>query len=199
VAKDEPPQPYEAPVEMTDKGKKKALQLQEMAIALDQDVTAAAKDLDKAQAQHFMTIYNNHNILRTVETVRESVSEGVKSCSRNNSDAADFTSKMQERFKEWDEKIGSAESDANAQIKNMIAAQDYMKRSKIRSILKQADVLRSATNKEFDKVPVESLAACKTLLGKMDATQERLYDLIGTTLVTLPAALEPNSEEAPQE
>lgn len=157
-----------------------------------QRVQALIKPLDDPQRTHFYAIYDSHNLINVVKTVQGSVSQGVEKCVENNPDMKDA---LNARHKEWKNSINAVLKEAEGNVKNMIAVQDYTKPKDIRSILKFVDKTRKNKDKDVQKVPVTSPEACEYLLNKMDETEDNLTGLLRSTLVSLPQALQ-NAQDA---
>lgn len=143
--------------------------------------------LNASNRRHFYMIYNNHNMISTVEHVRSKVSEGIDACSKENPDMEEA---LRARFAIWDEAVGAKLDEARGFRDNMIEVQEYTKASKIRNVIKQADKLRKETNESVETIPVTTKEACDYLLNKMDETQETMLSLLSATLITLPQALQ---------
>lgn len=194
--------PVQGKVELSEKSQKTAQKIEDSLERLKEKVADVNDGLEPHQSRHFMTIYNNHNLLSTIEIVRGDIKAAVQACGEENKDMPELNAQLDERFQSWDTAVGEALDEGRAQLKNMITAQNYTKRNTIRNVLKRADRVRGATNKTIEKVPVATPAACSYLLGKMDKTQEVLSKLIRSTLVSLPEALEAepyNKGEAPKD
>lgn len=152
------------------------------------------KPLDSNNRRHFFMLYNNHNMISTVKHVRSKVDEGIEACGQENPDMKEA---LETRFGEWKTAVNEKLDEAEAQRDNMIEAQDYVKKSRIRNALEQADKLRKETNDSMGTTPVTTKEACEYLLNKMDETQNTMLSLLRTTLVTLPQAIQnlPVTEE----
>jgi len=187
--------PVEGKVELSEKSEKVLEKIEDSQDQLNKKIKDMVKDFDAAQTRHFMTVYNNHNIVSAVDAVRGDIKNAVKSCRDNNKDLSELNDDLKARFKLWDKTVGDALSEGRDKIKNMIVAQDYTKNNNIRSILKRADRLRAQSSKTIEKVPISTPESCTFLLKQMDKTEERLAGLIRSTLVTLPSALEDEKDD----
>lgn len=158
---------------------------------LNGELSAITKGLDDNQRRHFLMIYNSHNLISTVTHVKSQVSEAINACSEANPDMKDPLNK---RFGEWAGAVDAKMVEAEANRDNMIMAQDYAEEPKIRSVLKQADVLRQETQRYMEGIPVTSKEACEYLLNKMDETQDNMVKLLEMTLITLPQQMQNQPE-----
>lgn len=141
---------------------------------------------DELSEQHFYALYGSYNMIKVVEDVRDQVKNGVEKCIEVNPDMKDA---LDARYEQWDEALEPIIKDANANVDNMIAAQDYTKPRKIRKLLKHTDKMREDKNRNLQKFPVTTPEACEYLRAKMDETQENLTSLLQSTLVSLPKAM----------
>jgi len=96
---------------------------------------------------------------------------------------------LQSRYDEWDGALTPIIEDANANVDNMIIAQEYAKPRDIKKLLKFIDKKRVSRADDVKKFPVTSPEACEYLRNKMDDTQENLTTLLKSTLVSLPNAM----------
>lgn len=163
---------------------------------LNNAVADITRDLDKDSRAHFYMLYNNHNLIATVERVQTDVSNAVKSCNTAN---PEMESDLQTRFDTWNEAVNEKIEGARANVENMVIAQDYAEEKDIRNVMTQADELRDETMKQVERIPVNTKEACEYLLNKMDETQDRLTSLLDQTLVTLPQAMENSRSVAPSQ
>lgn len=156
------------------------------------------KDFDELSEQHFYALYGSYNMIQVVEGVRGQVSGAVEKCIDANPDMKEA---LDTRYKEWDDALEPIVEDANANVDNMIAAQDYTKPRKIKKLLKYTDKMREEKSENLKKFPVTTPEACEYLRVKMDETQENLTALLQSTLVSLPQAMTHDiaNEKAKQE
>ncbi len=145
-----------------------------------------AESLGPEEQKHFFVLYNNYNLIGTVKMVKEDVGNAVKSCGENNPDMKEGLDK---RFTEWDAAVSPVIKDADANITNMVAAQDYAKSADIKKIFKGLDKTRKMANKQIDKTPVTTKDACEYLQEKMTDTQENFIRLLQSTLMSVPQLL----------
>lgn len=162
---------------------------------LNEAVAGITKPLDGSKRAHFYMIYNNHNLISTVKRVRSDVSNAIDACSKEN---PDMEKDLRDRYGIWQTAVDEQIEAAEANVDNMIIAQDYVEEKKVRDVMKQADNLREETMRQMERIPVTSKEACEYLLNKMDETQKNLVSLLRSTLVTLPKAME-ESNVAPED
>jgi len=151
------------------------------------------KDLDEPSQRHFSVFHGNYNLIKVVETVRESVDEAVDGCGDANPDMKDA---LETRFDEWKDAVKPVLEDADANVKNMILAQDYAKPKDLRKFMKMIDKARKKQSKDVKKVAVVTPEACQNLLEKMDDTQPNMIKLLQATLVSLPQSMQAQDDEA---
>lgn len=153
---------------------------------------AAIKDIGETlkgdDAKHFYMTYSNYNLIGTAKMVRSDVANAIKQCGTSN---PDMKTALDESFKTWSGAIDPVLKEADANIGNMIIAQDYAAPDTIRKAFKTLDETREITSQHADKVPVTTADACQHLLGKMDETQDNLVTLLRGTLVSFGRANPP--------
>lgn len=145
------------------------------------------KELDDTNRRHFNVLFGNHNMIRVVETVRDDIGLAVDACGEAN---PDLKGALNDRYKDWKAAIKPVLAEADGNVKNMIIAQDYAKPKKIRDFLKMIDKARKTQEKQVEKVPVTSQEACQSLLNSMNDTEANMIQLLRTTLISLPQAMQ---------
>ena len=138
-----------------------------------------SKDLPERDQKHFYLIYTNYNLIQTVKMVQDDVEKAVKECGVNN---PDMKTAMDERFKSWNDAVTPALAEADGNVDNMVAVQEYAQPGEIRKILKELDKTRKKSIKQIEKIPVTTPEACDYLRNKMDETQESMMGLLTATL-----------------
>lgn len=160
-------------------------------------VVEAAKEftaeLNEEDERHFGVLYGNYNLIKIVGIVREDLGEAMEACGEANPDIKD---EANTRYKEWTVAIDPVIKDAEANVANMILAQDYAKPRKFDNFFKLVDQARNQHSKDVEKVPVTTLEACEKMISKMDETQPKMIELLEATLVSLPMAIQAEKEEA---
>lgn len=139
------------------------------------------KDLKEDDAKHFFMTYQNYNLIGTVKMVQGDVSNAIKACGDNN---PKMKEELDARFTTWSDAVNPVVKEADANINNMVVAQEYASPAKVKKVFKALDEARVATNASVEKTPVTSEDACEDLLDKMDDTQESLINLLRSTLVS---------------
>ncbi|MCB1651956.1 MAG: hypothetical protein KDI46_07890 [Alphaproteobacteria bacterium] len=152
---------------------------------------AFTKDLGEKEARHFGVLYGNYNLIKVVEQVRGSVSEAIEACGKANPEMKD---PLDKRFGEWKTAVNPILDEAQANIDNMMIAQDYAKKKDIKALFKLVDQERKKNNKRIERVPVSTPEACEFVLKQMDQTQEGMSALLRQTLVSLPQAMESEAQ-----
>ena len=160
------------------------------------DVVERAKEisegLDQTQRRHFNVMYGNYNLIQVVEDVRDHIEMAVDKCGDENPDMEEA---MDTRFEAWEDAVEPLIDEAEANVNNMIVAQDYMKPRDIRNFFDDIEDAREKQNDAVKKVPVTSAEACQTLLEKMDETQANMVRLLEATLISLPRAMQAQDDE----
>ncbi len=151
----------------------------EKARAALRDISSDIKQ--ETAAKHFYMMYQNYNLIGTVKVVQEDVGNAINQCGVSN---AGMKEKLMQRYEDWNNAVTPVVQEAQANVDNMIIAQDYTDPAKIRKAFKALDDARAATNASVDKRPVTSEKACKDLLEKMEDTQKNLVTLLRQTLVS---------------
>ena len=167
-----------------------------LAMQVREGIEEFTKDLNRSEKRHFGVIYGNYNLIKVVERIREDVGNAVDACGDEN---PDIKEEAETRYKAWTEAIDPVLKDAEANVGNMIVAQEYARPRKFDTFFKLVEKARNAHDKDVEKVPVTTLEACQTMIEKMDDTQENLTELLTDTLVSLPHALEAERQKEAEE
>ncbi len=153
--------------------------------ALNQRYVRILSNLDTQEAQHFMIIVANYNIISTVKAVQEDVGEASKACVDNNKSMKDS---INNRFDAWKSAIASPMVDANAGIQNMIMAQDYLPKAEFQTLFDLIEETRRYNSSRFETTPVTTPEACEFMVSKMDETQDQMVAMLNATQASYPAA-----------
>lgn len=162
-------------------------------VAAAEEFTQGFSDEDR---RHFNVLYGNYNLVKIVETVQDDVGTAVKKCGEAN---AGMKEPLDKRYGEWRAAIKPVMTEAEANLNNMVFAQDYAQPKKIRKFFKFIDDAREKRDAEVEKVPVTSKEACEYLLKTMDSTQQSMVGLLQATLVSLPQLMQMEQEQKKQE
>ena len=174
------------PISSVSAAKDKAVEQDEQFMSVHDRIMALTEGFDELSEQHFYAMYGSYNMIQVVEGVRDQVDDAVDKCIDANPDMKEA---LKTRYEEWDTALKPILKDANANVDNMIKAQDYAKPREIRKLLKHTDKMRAQKNEGLKKFPVTTPEACEYLRAKMDETQQNLTDLLESTLVSLPQAM----------
>ena len=142
-----------------------------------------SEGLSSREKQHLFLMQMNQNLVGKVKSVRASVSNAVKECGKNN---PEMKSDMNARYKNWNGAVSPLIDEANGNINNMMIAQGYAKTGEIKGIFKLLDEARDEASNKIEKVPVTTPEACQFLLSKMDETQDKMVEILSSTLVSFP-------------
>ena len=168
-------------------------QQEEKPLSVYEEIELFTEDFDEASERHFYAIYGSYNLIKVVEEVQAQVGNAIDKCIDANPDMKDA---LKTRHKDWKAALKPIMKDADANIDNMIKAQEYAQPKELKRILKLNDELRANKEDQVEKYPVTSPEACEYLRVKMDETESNLTQLLRSTLVSLPnALLEESSEE----
>ncbi len=146
-------------------------------------IKGLVENLKPEEMQHFSSIYSNYNMVNTVKTVRRDVTDAIKACGDNN---PDMKVGLDSRFEIWGAAVEPVIKESDANINNMVFAQDYAKKEEFKNIFNLIDQTRDYTASKFEKVPVTTPEACNFLLGNMDETQSSMLSLLRAGLVSYP-------------
>ncbi|MCK6418602.1 MAG: hypothetical protein L6Q57_06670 [Alphaproteobacteria bacterium] len=165
--------------------------------AQDKTHTLIEKIIDgksEENKKHFFMAYTVFNLLETVKMVKGDVNNAILSCADKNPAMKD---RLQTRYKTWKAATDKPMKEAQANLDNMLVAQDYAKQEDIKTVFKTLNETREITKSQMVKEPVTTPEACEFLYQKMDETQENLVTLINSTLVSVPQAYNdtPSEEE----
>lgn len=147
--------------------------------------------LDEKQRRHFGIIYNNHNLIETVKTVRGDVEKAVNACAEKN---PDLSGKIKDRFESWKTDVNAKLTEAEGLTQSMVFAQDYASKDEVSDALKAADAMRAHSQTIYEKVPVTSKEACEFLYEKMEETKANMLSLLSTTLISVPQEMQKADE-----
>lgn len=170
---------------------------QEKAAFAKNEVVEAAKKFtegfDDASKRHFNVLYGNYNMIKVVETVRDSVGTAIHACGDDN---PDMKTSLDDRFDAWNKAVNPLLEDADANVQNMVLAQEYAKPGDIKIFFKLIDKARAQKDNEAQKIPVTSAQGCQKLLDSMDFTQPNMIKLLRATLVSLPQVIQAEDRAA---
>ena len=171
--------------------------VQSKAEALRAQVDKLAEGLKDDQKRHFLTIYGNYNLIKTVETVRGDVGRAVEACGEANPELKD---KIAAKFADWKGDVNPVIEEAQSHLDNMVVVQDYLEAQQIHRLFRQIDETRHAVQGQVEKTPVTSAQGCNAMHDKMTETQETMVKLLRSTLVSFPQGLELEKveEETPE-
>lgn len=141
---------------------------------------------DDASERHFYALYGSYNMIQVVEDVRAQVGNAIEKCVEVNPDMKEA---LETRYTQWTAAIDPIMKEADANVDNMVIAQDYAKPAEIRKLFKFIDKKRVGNNNNVDKFPITTPEACEYLRVKMDETEDNLTRLLQSTLVSLPQSL----------
>jgi hypothetical protein len=141
-------------------------------------------------------LYSNYNIIGTVKMVQGDVDHAVEACGKENPDLKEG---MDARLKEWHGAIDPVIEEAEANVDNMVLAQEYTKPAQIQKVFKGLDKTRTLAGKQVEKTPVTTKDACEYLQEKMSDTQANFIRLLRSTLVTAPQLATPPAEVKAEE
>lgn len=153
-----------------------------------------SEGLSQKEKQHLFLMQMNQSMIGKVADVQTSVSNAVKECGKNN---AEMKSDMDARYKIWNDAITPVMKEADANLNNMMIAQDYAPKDKIKGAFKAMKNARTKATNQIEKIPVTTPEACQFLLDKMDETQENMVELLSSTLVGAPQVFQNQWENQP--
>jgi len=155
--------------------------------ALTKKYVSVMANLDTREVQHFAIVIVNYNLVSTVKAVQEDILNAVEACAQRNPEMADV---VNARFAKWKDAVGVPMTEAEANVNNLVLAQDYLPQNEYENIFGLIEDVRKYNSSRFEKTPVTTPEACEFMLSKMDETQEHMISMLKTTLLSLPSARE---------
>ncbi len=146
---------------------------------LDAATKRMLEGLDKNQTMQFASIRDSHGVIRAVENVEKTLSEGAKSCAANNPDMVKTSAS---RFELWRSEIDPLIAKGKDRINQMARYQSFTRQSDIKNYLQLLDAAVAYKTRDVKTVPVKSKQECIAMLKKMDSTREDLKSLLITNL-----------------
>ncbi len=180
-------QDAEAPAEAEDADAGMSEPTQKATNKVLEDVRAFADNLSDQNKRHFSVVYGNYNLIHVVKTVREDLGNAMEVCEEKN---PELEGRATARYLEWTQAVDPVIKQAEANVGNMIIAQDYARPREFDQFFKKIDDAREQHAKDVKKVPVDSLEGCQGMIDKMDETQPNMIKLLNATLVSLPKAIQ---------
>lgn len=159
--------------------------------ALNNKYVSILANLDMREAQHFMIVVVNQNLIGTVKAVEEDVAMAAKGCAENNKQMADTVTA---RFAQWQEAVKGPMQEAQANVDNMVVAQTYITKEQYTELFGLIDDVRKYNSSRFEKTPVTTPEACEFMLSKMDETQENMVGMLRATLASYPSVQQKTQE-----
>lgn len=159
--------------------------------ALNNKYVSVLANLDSREAQHFAIVIVNQNLIGTVKAVEEDVAMAVKGCAANNKQMADT---VNNRFAQWKEAVKAPMTEAQANVDNMVLAQNYLSKEEFTNLFGLIDDVRKYNSSRFEKTPVTTPEACEFMLSKMDETEQHMVGMLRATLASYPAAQQKTQE-----
>lgn len=148
--------------------------------------TAIAEKLSPGEQKHFLVLYNNYNLIGTVKMVQTDVGNAVAACGKENPDMKEA---LETRVAQWNAAINPVIKDAEANVDNMVVAQEYAKPADFKKLFKSLDKTRKLASEQVEKIPVTTKDACEYLLEKMNDTETNFVRLLRGTLMSAPQVL----------
>jgi hypothetical protein len=141
---------------------------------------ALVEGLKEAELRQFAVIREQFGVIRSVRIVHGDVANAFEACGKNNREMA---SSLKGRFEKWDGAVSPVLSNAEKKLDEMINTQSFAQPQTVRDYLKLVDESAEYVETRLPpKVPVSSRAACKELERNVDATQNKLIELLGQIL-----------------
>lgn len=153
--------------------------------SLSQSVNNLIAPLDEPNKNHFLALYNAHNLTNVIRVIRKDVINASQACINAHDD---LKSPLTVALSQWQYDVDAALEDADSQIQNMVIAQDYSDTKEVKDLLKLSQKLRENQEADMDKQPVTTREVCDTMEGVMAATKNSLITSLKDALLLLPHA-----------
>ncbi|MGH1377886.1 MAG: hypothetical protein ACRBB3_03605 [Alphaproteobacteria bacterium] len=142
--------------------------------------------LTREEAAHFIALYKNYTLYSMVKAVDADVNNAVSKCADNNKSMKD---ELENRFEEWEKKVGTTLKEAHANINNMAISQSYIPQSNLNTMFGLIEEIRAVNSSRFETTPVTTPEACEFMISKMDETEESMGRMLKETLSSYPNLL----------
>ncbi len=159
--------------------------------ALHQKYASVMAQLDSREVQHFAVVVVNYNLISTVKAVQEDVEGAVNGCAEKNPEMADT---VNQRFAKWKGAVQGPMAEAEANVNNMVLAQNYITQPQFSELFGLIEDVRKYNSSRFEKTPVTTPEACEFMLSKMDETQDHMVGMLKATLMSLPSSRDKTQE-----
>lgn len=149
-------------------------------------VSGLVPTLTRDETAHFIAMYKNYTIYSMVKAVNKDVGDAVSKCADNNKSMAD---ELENRFEEWNKKIGVTLKESYANINNMAISQSYVPQSNLKTMFGLIEEIRAVNSSRFETTPVTTPEACEFMISKMDETEDSMGRMLKETLSSYPNLL----------
>lgn len=137
-------------------------------------------NLPKANRDVFFVFRNKHSVIRSIEIVKDDIGSAVKACGIENSD---MRRDMNARFKDWQNAVLPILKEARKFLKKELKEQEAFHISDYKHVMKLNDKAYAYSESKIEKKPVSSKEACEALMASMDASEDKLIQLLQTILL----------------
>jgi len=159
--------------------------------ALREKVSRTIRKLDQREMTHFLAMFTNYNVFSIVKAVQDDIQDAVNRCADNNKDMA---TDVRGKYTAWNDNVGDVMQEADANIKNMSLAQNYISQAELNIIFGLVDEVRAVNSSRFESTPVTTPEACEFMMSKMDETQENMQQMLKVSLQSYPNLLKKTQE-----
>lgn len=141
---------------------------------------ALLDELPKANKDVFFVFRNKHGVIRSIEVVHKDISLAVKSCGKEN---PEMKKEMRSRLKEWEGAVFPVLKEARKFLKRELKEQEAFHVSDYNHVMKLNDKAYAFSESKIEKQPVSSKEACEGLMASMDATEDKLVNVLQSILL----------------
>lgn len=136
--------------------------------------------MPKPNRDIFFVFRNKHSVIRSIEIVRDDIGAAVKSCGTEN---RDMRKELNARFKQWQNAVLPILKEARKFLKQELKEQEAFHVSDYQHVMTLNDKAYAFSEEKIEKKPVSTKEACEGLLASMDASEDKLIQLLQTILL----------------
>ncbi len=147
---------------------------------LDQKFDQIMADLDKEGVAVFQVIRSKYGVVQAVKRVKNSVSQAVESCIKENNE---IKNSMEKEYSDWITRINPLLNESEKKLKDMMKLQRKISLVELQEYFDLIDKEAKKREKELNAEPISSLKACKNLKETMGRSKDKLAKLLEDELL----------------
>ena len=136
--------------------------------------------LDEEGISIFQIIRSKYGVVQAVKRVKDSVSQAVESCVKENSDIKDS---MEREYSDWIDRIDPLLKESEKKLKDMMKLQRKISLVELQEYFALIDKEVEKREKELDAKPISNLKACMSMKKTMGVSKEKLAKLLEDELL----------------